>query len=76
MIMIPYEIWEIILDNFQRQDLLNFQNVCQEWYNVAIRYVMSGRLRNRAVVCVKTDIFIIDNVWYNHDAWKIVEFIV
>ena len=51
--MIPYEIWEKILDSFQRQDLLNFQNVCQEWYDVAIRYVMSGRLRNRAVVRVK-----------------------
>ena len=38
--MIPYEIWEKILDSFQRQDLLNFQNVCQEWYDVAIRYVM------------------------------------
>ena len=51
--MIPYEIWELILDSLKRQDLLNFQNVCQEWYDVAIRYVMSGRLRNRAVVRVK-----------------------
>ena len=57
--MIPYEIWEKILDSFQRQDLLNFQNVCQEWYDVAIRYVMSGRLRNRAVVRVKIGILII-----------------
>lgn len=57
--MIPYEIWEIILDSFQRQDLLIFQNVCQEWYDVAIRYVMSGRLRNRAVVRVKIGILII-----------------
>ena len=57
--MIPYEIWELILDSLQRQDLLNFQNVCLDWYDVAIRYVMSGRLRNRAVVRVKIDILII-----------------
>ena len=47
---IPFEIWETILDTLDRQDLLNFQNVCQEWYDVLIRYVMSGRLKNRAVV--------------------------
>ena len=50
---IPFEIWETILDILDRQDLLNFQNVCQEWYDVSIRYVMSGRLKNRAVVSIK-----------------------
>ena len=47
---IPFEIWETILDLFQRQDLLSFQKVCQEWHDVVVQYVLSGRLMNRAVV--------------------------
>ena len=56
VVRIPFEIWETILDKFDRQDLLNFQTVCQEWYYVSIRYVMSGRLKNRAVVSIKVGI--------------------
>ena len=56
VVRIPFEIWETILDKFDRQDLLNFQAVCQEWYYVSIRYVMSGRLKNRAVVSIKVGI--------------------
>ena len=47
---IPTEIWENILDLLDSSSLLNFQNVCQEWYNITIQYVMSGRLKNRALV--------------------------
>ena len=47
---IPTEIWENILDLLDSSSLLNFQNVCQEWYNTTIQYVMSGRLKNRALV--------------------------
>ena len=47
---LPFEIWETILDLLARQDLLSFQNVCQEWHDVVIQYVLNGRLMNRAVV--------------------------
>ena len=47
---VPFEIWETILDSLARQDLLSFQNVCQEWHDVVVQYVLSGRLMNRAVV--------------------------
>ena len=47
---IPTEVWERILDLLDSQSLLNFQNVCQEWYHITIQYVMSGRLKNRALV--------------------------
>ena len=47
---IPIEIWENILDILDTSSLLNFQQVCRDWYDILIQYVMSGRLENRALV--------------------------
>ena len=47
---IPIEIWENILDILDTSSLLNFQQVCRDWYDILIQYVMSGRLKNRALV--------------------------
>ena len=49
---IPTEIWEKILDLLDSTSLLNFQNVCKEWYDITIQYVISGRLKNRALVSI------------------------
>ena len=43
---IPIEIWETILDLLQQQDLISFQNVCQEWHDVVIQYVLLIALMN------------------------------
>ena len=59
---IPTEVWENILDLLDSSSLLNFQNVCQEWYNIMIQYVMSGRLKNRAMVrCLLYSISLLRN---------------
>ena len=56
---LPMEIWEDILDLFDRSSLLNFQNVCRNWYDVLIQYVMNGRLKSRALVsCYSYEIFL------------------
>ena len=47
---IPTEIWEYILDLLDRDGLLSFQQVCNTWYEISMKYVMSGRLKNRALV--------------------------
>ena len=50
---LPIELWECILDMLDTPGLLGFQQACQEWHDILINYVMSGRLKNRALVSIK-----------------------
>jgi len=47
---LPAEIWEKILDLLDTRALLNCQHTCHEWRSMVLSYVLSGRLKNRALV--------------------------
>lgn len=46
----PVEIWEKIFDLLDSKSLQNVQKTCQEWRDLVLGYIMSGRLGNRAMV--------------------------
>ena len=48
--IVPFEIWDIILDFLDTKSLLNFQHTCHTWCNIIHDYAMRGRLRSRALV--------------------------
>ena len=48
--IVPFEIWDIILDFLDTKSLLNFQHTCHTWRNIIHDYAMRGRLRSRALV--------------------------
>ena len=48
--IVPFEIWDIILDFLDTKSLLNFQHTCHTWHNIIHDYAMRGRLRSRALV--------------------------
>ena len=47
---LPAEIWEKILDLLDTKALSNCQHTCLEWKSIVKSYVLSGRLKNRALV--------------------------
>lgn len=55
---LPAEIWEKILDLLDTSSLLNCQHTCQEWRSIVLSYVLSGRLKNRALVSKDTSVFV------------------
>jgi hypothetical protein len=51
---LPIEIWELILDLLDTKSLLNFQDSCHTYRNIILDYVIRGRIRDRALVRIKT----------------------
>ena len=49
-LILPTEIWEIILDCLSSQGLLNFQHTCHAWREIVLTYIINGRLKNRSFV--------------------------
>ena len=49
-LILPTEIWEIILDCLSSQGLLNFQHTCHAWREIVLNYIINGRLKNRSFV--------------------------
>ena len=47
---LPPEIWEKILDLLDQTSLLACQEVTHSWKQIIFSYIMSGRLKSRALV--------------------------
>ena len=60
---LPYELWEQILDRLDQAGLLSVQAACQRWKETVISYVMSGRLKSRALVSLCTCSV---NLWFKY----------
>jgi len=51
--LLPYELWEKLLDDLDRESLVSLQRSCHFLKEIVVTYIYSGRLGNRALVIKK-----------------------